>query len=218
MTVGTDFASVTALRLAQALCARICHDMGGPAGMVVGALEMAGDAEDAADAQVGAAVPDEAMELALESARAIRARLRLWRAACAGDTGPMPAPALSALLDAVLAGGRVRFLGGLPPGVVLPAEAGQLALVGAMLAVEALPRGGVVHLTGSADHLVILPEGPDARWPAGLGQGLAGTLVEPEPRAVLTPMLLALAKAEGWRVSLAFGAGPQPGPLLLQRG
>lgn len=218
MTVGTDQAGVAALRLAQALCARICHDLGGPAGMVVAALEMAGDAEDAADAPAAAPVPDEATELAMESARAIRARTRLWRAACAGDTGPMPAPAIASLLDAVLAGGRVRFLDGLPPDSVLPPEAGQLALVGVMLAVEALPRGGVVHLTGSAEHLVILPEGPDARWPATLGEGLAGLLGEPEPRAVLAPMLFALASAEGWRVSLAFGAGPQPGPLLLQRG
>ena len=56
-----------ALELAQAVCTRLCHDLGGPAGALGGALEMLGEA------------PDEAAELARDAARIIERRLREFR-------------------------------------------------------------------------------------------------------------------------------------------
>ena len=221
MTTETDLAGVSALRLAQALCARLCHDLGGPVGMVAAVLEMGLGGDPGGDPgggrAAGAEAAGEAAQIALESAQAIRARLRLWRAACGGDTGPMPAAGLAELLGPVLAGGRVSLHAALPAETVLPPAAAQLGLVAAMLAVEALPRGGVVQLAGSADELQLLLDGPNARWPSALTAALAGRVEEPDPRTVLAPVLVNLAQAEGWRVSLAFGPGMLPGPLLISR-
>jgi histidine phosphotransferase ChpT len=57
-------------RLAQLICARLCHDLVGPAGTVEGALSL-----------VGTAGADEAMEVARDALASLRARLALFHAA-----------------------------------------------------------------------------------------------------------------------------------------
>ena len=65
------------LALAQAVCSRLCHDLGGPVGALSGALEMLGEPGD------------DAAEVAVDAARIIDRRLRFWRAAVGGP-GPVP--------------------------------------------------------------------------------------------------------------------------------
>ena len=64
-------AGTAALALAQAVCTRLCHDLGGPAGALSGALEMLDGGDDA-------------VEVAQDAARSIDRRLRFWRAAVGG--------------------------------------------------------------------------------------------------------------------------------------
>ncbi len=197
-------AGSSGLALAQSLCARLCHDFGGPVGTVAAMLEMAEPAS-------------ETLDVAREGAALLRARLRVWRAACGGDTGPMAAAELAAMVDAMLVGGRVHFDSTLPPDADLTPPAVQLALVATLLAAEALPRGGTVHLTGTPTAMMVLPHGPGARWPAGFSAAVAGMATDPDPRRVLAPFLAALAVAEGWRLSAGFGPADMPGPLGLTR-
>ena len=191
-----------ALTLAQDLCARICHDLGGPLGAVSGALDLA------------EAVPEEALPVAREGAEAMRRRLRLWRAAAGAGTGPLGRAGLAALLEGALANGRVTpELSGLPE-APLPAPLVQAVLAAALLGSEALPRGGTVHLAGDESGLAVWPEGRNAAWPPGLAAALAGDAV-PGPREVAAPLLLHLAEAAGMAVSLALGAGQAIAPLAL---
>ncbi|HEY8613234.1 MAG TPA: histidine phosphotransferase family protein [Roseomonas sp.] len=188
--------------LSQDVCARICHDLGGPLGALSGALDLA------------EAAPGEALSVAREGAEAMRRRLRLWRAAAGAGTGPLGRQGLAELLDGVLANGRVVVdLSGLPESA-LPAPLAQAALAAAMLGSEALPRGGTVHLAGEAAGLAIWPEGRNAAWPAGLTATLAGEPV-PGPRDVLAPLLLHLAELAGMELSLAMGGGAGIAPLTL---
>jgi histidine phosphotransferase ChpT len=95
-----------------------------------------------------------------------------------------------------------------------------VALNAALLAAEALPRGGVVTLSGAAEAgLVVLPSGISAAWPPPL---LSGTPVQDAladgPRHVVAPMLLALLANLGWRARLGPGPAGGPVPLLLGPG
>jgi histidine phosphotransferase ChpT len=178
------------LMLAQDLCARLCHDLVGPLGTMAGAVEMVGDDPEAA-------------ELAREAAASLRAKLQLWRAACGAGTGPMRPAEIAALLDGTLAGGRAEaVVESLPAGSSFDAPVAQLLLVAAMLAGEALPRGGTVHLSPEAGGVAVRPEGRVVAWPAALAASLEGAPAE-GPRAVLAPMLARLAPLAGWRAVLS---------------
>ncbi|MBO1077443.1 histidine phosphotransferase family protein [Roseomonas haemaphysalidis] len=175
--------------LAQDLCARLCHDLVGPLGTMAGAVEMVGDDPEAA-------------ELAREATASLRGKLQLWRAACGAGTGPMRPAEMAELLDGTLAGGRATAqVDSLPPGHSFEAPAAQLLLVAAMLAGEALPRGGIVRLEPEGGGVAVRPEGRVVAWPAALAASLAGQPAE-GPRAVLAPMLARLAAAAGWRAAL----------------
>lgn len=190
------------LSLAQDVCARICHDLGGPLGALSGALDLA------------EAAPEEALSVARDGAEAMRRRLRLWRAAAGAGIGPLGRDGLAELLDGALANGRVTVdLSGLPESA-MPSPLAQALLAAAMLGSEALPRGGVVHLAGQEAGMAIWPEGRNATWPPALTAVLAGEAVS-GPRDVIAPLLLELAGAAGMELSLAMGSGAAIAPLTL---
>lgn len=190
------------LSLAQDLAARICHDLGGPVGTVAGMLDLLEE-----DAEALAAARDGAAEL--------RRRLLLWRAAT-GGSGPIPLADLAQLASGLLAGGRAALNVALDPAEGAPAEAGQLLLLCAMLAGEALPKGGAVELAAEAGDFLVLADGPLVRWPPALLAGLAGEPVEPGARSVLPRLALALARENGWTVQLLSDRAAIA-PLLLLR-
>jgi histidine phosphotransferase ChpT len=189
------------LLLAQDLCARLCHDLVGPLGTMAAALDMLDDDPEAAG-------------LARDASASLRAKLQFWRAAAGAGTGPMLPAELVLLLEGVLAGGRATAdVTGLPASRVFPAPVAQLLLVAIMLAGEALPRGGLVHVSsllpgvsmklGVAREagVALKPEGRGMVWPPGVALVLGGGVAE-GPRAVLAPMLAHLAVSAGWHAAL----------------
>ncbi|WP_458096037.1 histidine phosphotransferase family protein [Roseomonas sp. WA12] len=191
------------LSLAQDVCARICHDLGGPLGALSGALDLA------------EAAPDEALSVARDGAEAMRRRLRLWRAAAGAGIGPLGRDGLAELLDGSLSNGRVMIdLSGLDASV-MPAPLAQALLAAAMVGSEALPRGGLVRVAGCDSEVTITPEGRNANWPHALTAVLAGETVT-GPRDVVAPLLLSLSEAAGIVLSLATGPGEGVAPLVLR--
>ena len=95
----------------------------------------------------------------------------------------------------------------------LPAEAGQILLLAAMVAGEALAKGGTVEIAGGPGEVAVLADGPVVRWPPALVALLAGESAEPGARTVLPRLLLRLAAGHGWAAELL--AGPQGAPPLL---
>ncbi len=196
------------MRLADALCARLCHDLSSPLGTLMGALEMM--AEDPS------AIED-ALPIARETAIAMAARLRLLRAAWAGDCGPLSVPQLAELTAGLPP--RVRAdLTGLRGPFDGPVARCLLNLM--LMAVEALPRGGVVSLATADAGILVSIQGKGAAWPPDLAMALIDPSSVPidNPRAVQPPVAVMLAQAAGRPLSVIAAANPDaetPPPLLL---
>src|SRR5689334_19894346 len=94
------------LRLAELLCARLCHDLSGPLGALVGILDLA--REEAPDS--------ETVRLAEETAGELAQRLKLLRAAWGRESEDLDKERLQEFAPGLLSGRRVRLdLGGLAP-------------------------------------------------------------------------------------------------------
>jgi histidine phosphotransferase ChpT len=189
------------LSLAQDLAARICHDLGGPVGMVAGMLDLPEE-------------PDaEALASAREGAAELFRRLLLWRAAT-GGSGPIALSDLPGLAQGVLAGGRAALT--LACDATLPAEAGQILLLAAMVAGEALTKGGTVEIGCEGGDVLVFADGPIVRWPPALLALLGGEAAETGARTVLPRFLLRLLSAHGWQASLLSGRDGAAVLLLLR--
>jgi histidine phosphotransferase ChpT len=203
------------LRLAELVCARICHDLSGLLGSLVGTLEVV--AEEAGTT--------EATSIATDTATALALRLRLLRAAWAGLMEPLELPRLTALALG-LAAGRVRLdVSDLPAATVFSPPIGRLVLNLLLLAADALPRGGVLRLDGTDADVIARLDGPNAAWPAGLIGMLADeaaawqALTSPQasPRTLQAPLIVLLARHHGVRLTVLLSAGPSTAapPLRL---
>jgi histidine phosphotransferase ChpT len=204
---GTRRDAAAALALAQSVCTRLCHDLGGPVGALSGALEML----DGGDA---------AAEVARDAARSIDRRLRFWRAALGGPSGALDAAALAQLGEGLTLGRRATLdLTGLVPEFLIEATEAQPLLLAMLVGIESLPRGGVLRVAGSpAAGLVVQPDGPGAAWPAGLHGMLAGGRPALSPRAIALPLLEATAAEAGMRLRLVPATDPPGLALRLDRG
>ncbi len=202
----------TSTQLAEALCARLCHDLASPLGTLMNTLELM--AEDPASVA-------EALPLANEAAQGLAGRVKLLRAAWSGGCGPLDAAGLAALA-AGLPPRVTAELGGLRPGE----HAGPAARVLVnllLLGAEALPRGGVVSLSGQpGGDILVAVQGAGAAWPPGLWAALADPsaglgAVAVEPRDVQPCLVALLARAAGLRLSALMpgGSGASPAPPLL---
>lgn len=198
------------LRLAELLSARMSHDLGGTIGTLAAALELAVDDTPA---------PSEALSLAAEAAEELRARLKLVRAAWGPVSDKFSLDAIRALAAGLRDGRRLTLELALPDDTVFPAPIGRVVLNLLLLAQEALPAGGVVTLTGSADDLVVGIAGPRAAWPAGLARcltsGANAWAAVPDARSLQVPLTALLARSHGLRLSLLLPTGaPGIQPML----
>lgn len=192
------------LRLTELVAARICHDLGSPMASLGALMPQAGD--PAAHAVLS------------ETAAELRARLRLF-GALFGLADELGWPEIGELLGGAPMAHRVRFalpaLGGpFSPGLA------RLYLTCALLAAEALPRGGVVHVTEPRPGEVALRlEGRQMEWSPTLLDLLAGgdvaAALEEGPRRLLAPWAMLLAAREGHALSLAMPVGADEPALLL---
>jgi histidine phosphotransferase ChpT len=204
------------LQLAELVCARFSHDVSGLLGSLNGVLELAVEAPGQATEEVA---------LASKAAAELVARLRLLRAAWGGVSEPMDLDTLRAQMRGLDGGHRMRLdLDGLADRTVFAPPMARLILNVVMLARDAMPRGGVLTLSGDpANHIVAQIVGPDAAWPKGFALCIAD---EPRawtalgnPRELQAPLTAIIARAIGIRLSWMMAAGPTAGgappPLLI---
>jgi histidine phosphotransferase ChpT len=199
------------LRLAEALCGRFCHELSSPLGTLAGALEMLGEG------RAGAA---EAQAVANETAVAVRARMRLLRAAWTADCPDMPAHEMRALTEGLRATRRVRVvLDGLDG--QFPGPLARLLLNVLLLGVECLAGNGVLTMAGTAAGVTARLEGPRAAWPESLAPALADEAVAwsqvDGARTLQAPLLAILAHADGVPVRLD-PPGDDGAPPILRLG
>ncbi len=194
------------LRLTRLIGLRLCHDLGGLAGTIGNALEMLNDA--------GA----EAADLAGEAADMLRRRLLLWRSVL-GSGEARTLGAVLGLLKGQIAGGRAHLeIGDLSEESTLSETMVPLLLSGLLVAGEALPRGGVVRLSGDLQReIMILPIGAAAAWSPVVVRHAAGAALPAEisSRDALAMWLCISAGAAGVSLSLALPPGQAAAALIM---
>ena len=166
--LGAAVASDEPLRIAEFLCARLCHEMAGALGALMGSLDLAREDE---------AMAGDAIALASQAGRGLVARLRLLRAAWVGDGMPLDLTRLAELAAGLADRRIVLDLAGLPPATVFDPPIGRVVLNLVLLGAVALPAGGTVWLERVEGDLVLGVAGPRVEWPVGLAASLAGDLV-----------------------------------------
>ena len=190
---GESDAFGNAMRFAETIAARICHDVAGPLGALAGTLQMALEGSDA-----------EAGALATELVDLLTARVRLLRMAFGGGEPPSPA-SLQGLLPALPGAERLRLdLSGLPQS--LPEKLRSLTPILLLLAASSLPRGGMIVLALDAGALVLRVDGPRAGWPDRLASCVvaSGTSLADadEPRSIAVLIACLQVQALGLGISL----------------
>ena len=184
--------------LAEALAARLCHDLAGLAGSVSGLLELS--AEDPASAH-------DALLLARDVAAQLQARLQVMRAACCGIEpchSGNPAGGLRRLA-ASLATERLRIALDSVPAADSP-PLGRLLLNVILLGAEVLQGRGEIRLRGEPDGglCAVLASARPVRWPRPTGR---------DPDEARHFQL-----AWTWRVAAACGATLRPDGHVLRIG
>lgn len=158
------------MQLAQLLSSRICHDLIGPIG-IAAATDDLRDVDDRID--------EEALALVADSARTAAARLAFFRFAfgfgprAEGETN---SATLASLLNDALASSRLRIEWSAfgreqsATGSAIPVPVARLVLCLALMASEALPRGGTLAIgmrrTNERLSIVVSASGVGARLPS----------------------------------------------------
>jgi histidine phosphotransferase ChpT len=206
-----------ALRLAEMLCARLCHDLSGLLGSLIGVVEIAREEQP----------ESETLAVAEETAVELGQRLKLLRAAWGMDEEPLDIIQMQTFADSLSNGRRLRLdLGGLEPEAIFPPPAARVVLNILLLAAESLPAGGIIALSGSpTGNILTTIAGARAAWPAGLATCLtdgatAWAAVTTDPRNLQAPLTALLAREHGFRLSILMPTGPADAdgmapPLLL---
>lgn len=208
------------LRLAETLCARLCHDLAGPLGALIGVMEIA--REEYPDSETVAVGEQTAVDLGQ--------RLKLLRAAWGGDVEDLDVARLRGFVETLSSGRRLQVdLSGLQEGAVFPAQLGRLVLNLLLLAADSLPAGGIIVLSGAvATGLLLTIAGPRAAWLAGFIECLvegpsASDAAFSDARRIQAPLTALLARGSGYRLSVLVPVGASSEaidapPLLLSTG
>ena len=198
-----------ALDLASLLCSRLCHDLLSPVGALSNGLELLADEKDPAMRQ-------RCFELLEQSARASADKLKFFRLAfgAAGGFGEaVPVAEPKALIEA-LAGpsGRIALRWTMTS-QVLPKAAVKILLNLALIAIEALVRGGTLEIAleerGGTFEIAIRASGPRIAFDPVVGRALASQLEPGELSSRTAPaaMIAALAAQCGGGVQFALADG-----------
>lgn len=187
----TDFLDI---RVTELLCSRLCHELASPVGAINNGIEMIEEFDES--------MLPEAMPLIGSSARLVAARLKFYRMAygMAGTRSLVSQLEVRELAEAFLSDGR-SSLEWTDNGEAMELQDGfgKLLLNILPLAVETLPRGGVIGITLDSDTetlvMTVVAEGKDARIPEDCRMALApdARVDDLTPRSVHSYFLARLA-------------------------
>ncbi|TGE01819.1 histidine phosphotransferase ChpT [Methylobacterium nonmethylotrophicum] len=169
----TATVDLDALDLSALLCSRVCHDVISPVGAIVNGLEVLED-EDSAEMR------DFALDLIRKSARQASARLQFARIAfgAAGSAGASIDLADAENVARGMFGDDKTQLTWSAPRALFPKNKVKLLLNLVVIAVTAIPRGGVIDVAvtgeGEAPVFVLTAKGSHARIPAHVEALIAG--------------------------------------------
>jgi histidine phosphotransferase ChpT len=194
---GIDYASL--------LCSRLCHDLLNPVGALNNGIELLADETDPA-------MREQCMALLGDSARVSAAKLKFYRLAFGGAGGygeTLPAQEVRSAIEGMFASPGKLTIEWLVADDILAKLPSKVLLNLALIAGEALPRGGVLmvgmeQVDGSVD-IAIRGEGPRLTLDANIRRALGGELPDAEisSRTVAAAMARDLVIGRGGTMMLA---------------
>ncbi|HRC26536.1 MAG TPA: histidine phosphotransferase family protein [Alphaproteobacteria bacterium] len=192
------------VRLLELVASRICHDLISPVSAMANGLEFMEEAGPDA-------LPD-AMDLLRFSSGVASAKLRALRMAY-GAGGSDPSIRLEDVRDVVAdltrADGKITQewdFSSLPKAGQTPVGFAKILMCGLLLAIESLPRGGTIRISGDgASSAQIHAKGPDAGPREKVEAALSGLvpLDMMEPKLIHPHLTSLLARAYGFSVTIA---------------
>ncbi len=192
-----DPTSFSGLDIASQLCSRLCHDLLSPVGAMTNGLELLADEKDPEMRQ-------RCYELLEQSARISADKLKFFRLAfgAAGGFGEtIPAREPQALIEALVENSGKIELNWAMGAESLPKPAVKLLLNFALIAIEALVRGGTLdiaaELRGTLCEIAVRASGPRIAFDATVGRGLAGELIASELSSRTAPAAMLYQLASG---------------------
>ena len=208
-----SISAMDAVDLASLLCSRLCHDLMSPVGALNNGIELLADETDPE-------MREKCLELLADSARASANKLKFFRLAFGAGGGfadAIDTHEAEAALKGVFGPERRIELGWMVEGDKLPKGAVKLLLNLALLAGDALVRGGRLDVGAETKdgeiELVIRGEGPrillDPALRETLARGMSGGTVE--PRAAGAWLAHALIHESGGKLQLS----PADNPVLM---
>ncbi|MFM9829560.1 MAG: histidine phosphotransferase family protein [Sphingomonas sp.] len=205
--------TITPVDFASLLCSRLCHDLLSPVGALNNGLELLADEHDPE-------MRARCLELLSESARASANKLKFFRLAfgAAGGFGEtIDTREARAAIEGLFGDNHRVTVGWLVEDAVLPKQSVKVLLNLALIAGDALVRGGQLDIgaeqRGSIVEIVVRGDGPRIV----LDDELRGALMGDSTDTVITPRA---AAAHLVRAIVAQGGGavqvsPPDAPVLL---
>jgi histidine phosphotransferase ChpT len=145
---SVDFASL--------LCSRLCHDLLSPVGAMNNGLELLADEDDPA-------MREQVMQLLIDSARASADRLKFFRLAFGAGGGfgsTIDTSELKSAIEGLIRSNARITLNWMVEAPALPKGTAKILLNLAMIAVDALVRGGQLDVGVEGGEIVVRSEGP----------------------------------------------------------
>jgi len=182
---------MTDLEFSAFLVSRVCHDLVGPLGAVVNGLEVLEDERDAA-------MRADALKIVTSSAEQALARLQFMRIAfgAAGSAGAeLDLGEVGRLVHGLISGGRTS-LEWEPAAVQWPKDWAKLLMNAILIAVDCMPRGGVVRVQTRAEApgFTITATGTGVRVSEDVERALRGEVSDHDARGVQPVLTFRLAK------------------------
>jgi histidine phosphotransferase ChpT len=192
--------TITAVDFASLLCSRLCHDLLSPVGALNNGIELLTDEHDPE-------MRARCLDLLAESARASANKLKFFRLAfgAAGGFGDaVDVREAKAAIEGLLGEGRIK-LGWMVAEPALPKTAIKVLLNLALIAGDALVRGGRIDIGAEDGEIVVRAEGPRLVLDPELRTALLGE-TDPEaltPRAAAAWLVHKLVAEHGGRIQVS---------------
>lgn len=191
------------LELAALLCSRVCHDVISPVGAIANGLEILADETDEEMRAL-------AFDLVRRSADQASAKLQFCRLAfgAAGSAGSKLDLGEAGEIARLFVGEeKVKLEWAMPHGTRDKTEV-KLVLNLMLMAVSAVPRGGLVRVGEEEGRLVVRATGEKAKLPEASARVLAGEsdAAEIDARLVQVYYTTRLAAQAGYRLDLEIGS------------
>ena len=201
--------TITAVDFASLLCSRLCHDLLSPVGALNNGVELLVDEQDPE-------MRARCLDLLADSARASANKLKFFRLAfgAAGGFGDMvDANEARIAIEGLLVGGRTQ-LGWMVAEPTLSKTATKVLLNLALIASDALVRGGRLDVGAEGGAIVVRAEGPRLVLDPELRSALTGDGGGEEltPRAAAAWLVNRLVAERGGAVMISDG---EEGVLLF---